>query len=235
MACAAAAYAKGSIVSRKITGEGVILLQLPTTFSRESRVEFAMLLTAIHFATRPSLAHSQPPISSLVGTGRSSTYEIRETTLSELRWRSLDGSKTQAVNAMRSYLMHYRFRMGDNENNNAMRWFAYRTLAMRVRGGIILRLNAYGRDKISTTQNGIFCIVKDDQSWNDHSYQTHTQLSVALENYRTWTIPTFTTYLHSCVMHTMAINMSLYDQKSGCRGVTDIIYLVAVRCIGYTH
>ncbi|KAG2748032.1 hypothetical protein P692DRAFT_20602699 [Suillus brevipes Sb2] len=43
---------------------------------------------------------------------------------------------------------------------------------------------------------------------------------IALENDRSWTIPTFTTYLHSCVMHTMAINMSLYDQKSGCRRVT---------------
>ncbi|KIK37489.1 hypothetical protein CY34DRAFT_455264 [Suillus luteus UH-Slu-Lm8-n1] len=79
---------------------------------------------------------------------------------------------------MRSY--HHRFRMGDNENNGAMRWFAYRTLAMRVRDGLILRsLNAYGRDKISTKQNGIFCIVKDDQSWNDHSYQTwHIRVSV---------------------------------------------------------
>ncbi|KAG2738595.1 hypothetical protein P692DRAFT_20758127, partial [Suillus brevipes Sb2] len=49
-------------------------------------------------------------------------------------------------------------------------------------------------------------------------------LSIALENYRSWTVPTFTTYLHSCVMHTMAINMSLYDRKSGCRRVTGILF-----------
>ncbi|KAG1742068.1 hypothetical protein EDD22DRAFT_921113 [Suillus occidentalis] len=55
-----------------------------------------------------------------------------------------------------------------DKNNGAMRRFVYRTLAMHVRGGIIFRLNAYGRDKISTKQNGIFCTIEDDQSWNDH-------------------------------------------------------------------
>jgi hypothetical protein len=42
--------------------------------------------------------------------------------------------KPQAVNAMRSYLMHSRFWMGNSKNNinGAMRWLAYRTLAMRV-------------------------------------------------------------------------------------------------------
>ncbi|KIK42350.1 hypothetical protein CY34DRAFT_151525 [Suillus luteus UH-Slu-Lm8-n1] len=50
-------------------------------------------------------------------------------------------------------------------------------------------------------------------------------MSIVLENYRSWTMPTFITYLHSlCVMHTMAINMSLYDQKSGCRRVTVILF-----------
>jgi hypothetical protein len=49
--------------------------------------------------------------------------------------------KPQAVNAMRSYLMHSRFWMGNSKNNinGATRWLSYRTLAMRVRGGIILR------------------------------------------------------------------------------------------------
>ncbi|KAG2742744.1 hypothetical protein P692DRAFT_20707063, partial [Suillus brevipes Sb2] len=75
------------------------------------------------------------------------------------------------------------------------------------------------------------------------------------ENYRSWTVPMFTTsviYLHSCVMHTMAIHMSLYDQKSGFRRVTGILFRMcdfwvvshkystdiiheseSVRCIGY--
>jgi hypothetical protein len=77
------------------------------------------------FATCSSLAHSQSPISRLIGTGRSSTRE-RETTLNELRWRSLHGWmdewKPRAVNAMRSPLMRYRSWMGNNENNGAMRW-----------------------------------------------------------------------------------------------------------------
>ncbi|KAG1760818.1 hypothetical protein EDD22DRAFT_899539, partial [Suillus occidentalis] len=55
-----------------------------------------------------------------------------------------------------------------DKNNGAMRWFVYRILAMHVRGGIIFRLNACGRDKTSSKQNGIFCSVEDDQSWNDH-------------------------------------------------------------------
>ncbi|KAG2742189.1 hypothetical protein P692DRAFT_201795910 [Suillus brevipes Sb2] len=46
-----------------------------------------------------------------------------------------------------------------------------------------------------------------------HNDLRHKQkLPIALENYRFWTVPTFTTYLHSCVMHTMAINTSLDDQ-----------------------
>jgi hypothetical protein len=55
----------------------------------------------------------------------------------------------------------------------------------------------------------------------------HLALFRHFENYRSWTVPMFTTsviYLHSCVMHTMAIHMSLYDQKSGFRRVTGILF-----------
>ncbi|KAG2738589.1 hypothetical protein P692DRAFT_20841840 [Suillus brevipes Sb2] len=43
-----------------------------------------------------------------------------------------------------------------------------------------------------------------------HNGLTQTKLSIALENYRTWAVPTFTTYFHLC--------------KSGCRRVTGILF-----------
>jgi hypothetical protein len=65
--------------------------------------------------------------------------------------------------------------------------------------------------------------MDDDTKASD----TDKSLSIELENYRSWAVPTFATsmiHLHSCVMYTMAINMSLYDRKSGFRRATGILF-----------
>ncbi|KAG2748030.1 hypothetical protein P692DRAFT_20738306 [Suillus brevipes Sb2] len=94
---------------------------------------------------------------------------------------------------------------------------------------LVLKVGALPASRLKIILNGIFCIV--DRIYVSDAHHKFTiasnankKLLIALENYRSWTVPTFTTYLHSCVIHTMAINMSLYDQKSGCQRVTGILF-----------